>query len=379
MIINCNVLNSGGLSMYYIGLMSGTSMDGLDIALVDITSINQLSLVVSFNYALPESLYNLLHSLCRKTDNELELSAQASILFAKAAASAVELLLEQQHLLSTDIIAIGNHGQTVRHCVDRSEPFSIQLCDHQLLACLTNIKVIGDFRQKDIVLGGQGAPLVPAFHQQIFTALQNDVVILNLGGISNITYLPQDQSKNVLGFDTGPANTLIDLWCQTHLNVPFDKDGAWGRGGTIIPELLHNMLQDPYFSKGHPKSTGRELFNLHWLSQFNIAKFQPEDVQATLTQLTVQSITEAIQKHTLSGDIYLCGGGVHNHYLIQRLKQALSHFNLITTSEKGIDADSLEAMAFAWLAYCYESGFNSNLPAVTGAKKATCLGVGYYP
>ena len=287
--------------------------------------------------------------------------------------------MDKQQLTAADIIAIGNHGQTIRHrpaSTEQSYPFTLQIGCNQTLACLTNINVIGDFRQKDIALGGQGAPLVPPFHQLLLSEQQQDSFIVNIGGIANITYLPADKSKPVLGFDTGPGNGLLDAWYQQHHhNSSMDTNGDWANSGTINNHLLDQLIADPYFAKTLPKSTGREYFNLAWLnSHLGKHKLAANDIQTTLTALTAQSIANGITSLSQSGNIYLCGGGVYNRCLVAQLNANLTGFTIGNINALGVDSDSLEAMAFAWLAYAYNHKLPSNLPSVTGASRATTLG-----
>jgi len=241
------------------------------------------------------------------------------------------------------------------------------------------IDTIADFRRKDIALGGQGAPLVPAFHQSIFSHHKKNRIILNIGGISNITWLGNN-TEQVLGFDTGPGNTLLDMWYQQYHNNNYDINGDWAASGEVYQPLLQRMLQHPYFSMQAPKSTGRELFNLPWLQQHlgHFPALQPQDIQATLSQLTAQSIAHEILKLSDHADIYICGGGIFNIDLITRIKTLLPKSTVNSTSDIGIDPQWVEAIAFAWLAYCHVNKMTSNLPAVTGASRAAVLG-GLYP
>lgn len=348
-------------------------MDGVDAALVEIDARGQTQLKAALNTPLPDALKQQLTRLCAPGDNELEQAETAAIALALSYTSAVEQLLQQQGLSPQDIRAIGNHGQTVRHRPESG--FSIQLGDHQRLACLTEIPVIADFRQKDLILGGQGAPLAPAFHFAQL-ASHSPCVLLNLGGIANITFIDQG---DITGFDTGPANTLMDLWCQKHQGQSYDKDGQWALSGKVIPELLDAMLNDPYFHRPWPKSTGRELFHLQWLAQFLNGDEAPQDVQASLLALTAHSVASAILALTPACPVYLCGGGTHNQTLINAISEQLPGYSLAATNSIGIEADWMEAMAFAWLAWCYQSDTPSNLPSVTGASKASVLGVKYIP
>ena len=281
-------------------------------------------------------------------------------------------------LSSQKIIAIGCHGQTLYHQPKSHNGFSIQLGRGDVIAQLTNIDTVNDFRNKDILNNGQGAPLVPAFHQAFFSHPVLDRVIVNLGGIANISCL--SANKPLIGFDTGPANTLIDQWIWQHKNMPYDKNGNWGRQGVIIEALLARMLKDAYFKKPYPKSTGLEYFNLKWLQQFNIHNYQPQDVQATLHALTAKSIAEAILSIQPScKEIYLCGGGAKNDLLISLLNQYSHNISLFQSNQLGIDEQWVEASAFAWLAYCHINKIKLDLHTITGAHKPSLLGTLHHP
>ena len=387
--------------MFYIGLMSGTSADGIDLALVDFAE-QQPKFIAKFYQAYDETTHHAITSLYTASSNEIERAFSLDNKLAHLFASAIKQFLKQVNLSPDDIIAIGNHGQTIRHRPQiasfqqgnqsTSNPFTLQIGCNQTLATLTNIRVVGHFRHKDMILGGQGAPLVPAFHQALFTEraqISDDTFVVNIGGIANLTFLPvNDHDKVVTGFDTGPGNALLDDWYQQHHSKSrYDINGDWGAQGEIHQELLTHLLSDEYFKLAAPKSTGREVFHLNWLndklSTFAIA---PIDVQATLTALTAQSICIEIRKLSTSGKVFLCGGGVMNSFLKQLITQELtsgthqdSRFTLLTTSDVGVDSDALEAMAFAWFAYAFDHKIVGNIPAVTGATKAAVLGNSYLP
>ncbi|GAA0813608.1 anhydro-N-acetylmuramic acid kinase [Colwellia asteriadis] len=387
---------------YYIGLMSGTSADGVDLALVDFTQgCQNLIIAGSYYQAYTPDIVEKITSLYNPHNNEIDRAYSLDVELAHIFGDAIRALLLQENLTSEDIIAIGNHGQTIRHRPDFPHSFTVQIGCSQTLAVLTGIKVIGQFRRKDMALGGQGAPLVPAFHQHIFSEPSQDVFVVNIGGIANITFLPEGNDKQVLGFDTGPGNALLDDWFkENHLvmaastdsdHKSYDENGHWASTGSVNLALLSHLLQDSYFALPAPKSTGREYFTLNWLfaqlTDFSIKQNQalkPNDVQATLVALTAHSIANEIIKLSAQGNIYLCGGGIHNRALMQQLKQALIvqgglAYELLSTQERNIDGDVLEATAFAWLAYAYEHKLISSISAVTGARVACTLGVAFYP
>jgi len=379
-------------NQYYIGLMSGTSADGIDLALVDFST--QFPVLIQSDFQpYTDPIRAAVTELYSPGNNEIDQAFALDIQLAQAYATCVNNFLEQHHIARKDIIAIGNHGQTVRHRPLSSAfpiPFTVQLGCNQTLACLTGIEVIGQFRQKDIALGGQGAPLVPAFHRRLVKAHEKDTFIVNIGGIANITYLPADPTKQILGFDTGPGNALLDDWYQKHQQGHFDKNGAWGKSGEIDSALLAQCLAEPYFAKTLPKSTGRELFNMAWLTDIlkrlsnrtldSSLDIPPENIQATLCMLTAKSIADDIKANSRYGDVFLCGGGAHNHLLVHYLEQQLTtSYSIRNIDSLGINNDALEAMAFAWLAYAYKKNIPSNMPRVTGARKSTTLGVLFNP
>lgn len=394
----------------YVGIMSGTSLDGIDVALINIQHNMPIVLIcahtVPFEPALRESLAalmqpDLVHSVAKIGTVQQALTC--------AFAQAVNTLLQEQNITPDSIKAIGCHGQTIWHAPDALIPFSIQLNNAALLAALTQIDVVDDFRANDLAHDGQGAPLVPPFHQALFMPYPTNVarrVIINIGGIANVTILPTSPTGITRGFDTGPGNTLLDSWSELHTGHAIDIDGRWGSDGTCNTILLNKLLADPYFALPAPKSTGREYFNMRWLKQ-HLADYQtlipalsPQDVQATLVELTSVSIAQAIAKHLASpehGDRsaheqqlgqanqhqcewIICGGGVHNTALLQQLQSLCSNQNATLTDmhSLGYDADAIEAMAFAWLAYCYDAQIPANSPAVTGAKKSVILGAKTY-
>ena len=354
----------------YVGLMSGTSLDGVDAALV-LFDTTQCTVIRTLYLPYPEDLKQELLALHETGDNELERSQILCGQLGRLYAEAVRNLLKET---AGTARAIGCHGQTVRHRPDLG--FTLQLNNPALLAELTGIPVVADFRSRDIAAGGQGAPLVPAFHQAVFGHPAIHRVIVNIGGISNLTDLLP--GGNITGFDCGPGNLLMDAWCHRHTGQPYDRDGAWAAGGKVIEGLLGRLLAHPFFKQQPPKSTGRDTFNSGWLEQQLSPAHKPQDVQATLTELTARSIAEAINQHCSgTGEVYLCGGGTHNQTLKSRLRTLLPHWLLAQTDALGIPADWVEATAFAWLARQTMEGKPGNLPAVTGASGLRVLGAIY--
>lgn len=358
----------------YLGVMSGTSLDGIDCALID--TGEQTRLLATHYLAMPARLRQQLLQLCSPGADELARAALAENEWARLAAQAISELLRQKNLMPDAIRAVGSHGQTVRHEPQRG--FTIQIGNPALLAELTGIPVVGDFRRRDVAAGGQGAPLVPAFHQMLFGSADHARAVLNVGGFSNLTLLKPGDA--VRGFDCGPGNVLMDAWIERHRALPFDRNGEWAASGVVLPELLETMLRDRFFATTGPKSTGRELFNLHWLD----GKLQgfptprAEDVQATLLELTAHSLCEAL----LAGqpdtrELLVCGGGAHNSKLLSRIQELLPQCHVSSTQAQGIDPDWVEAMAFGWLAHCCLEGIPANRPEVTGARGLRVLGAIY--
>ena len=358
-------------------------MDGVDAVLCDISE-NSVQTLDCVSYPYPTPLLTILHSLCSPGSEEINLMGSADRAVADTFARAVNRLLEKNHLAPDDIVALGSHGQTVRHhpngvAVHRGAStfgFTLQIGDPNTLAILTGIDVISDFRRKDIALGGEGAPLVPAFHQAVFAREQASRTVVNIGGIANISVLaPKHNSQGVTGFDTGPGNTLMDAWCWQHTGKPYDEGGLWAAGGTPDNRLLRRMLDDPYFHRNGPKSTGREYFNLTWLHDvITPLVIAPQDVQASLLSLTATSISDAVRSQPSSGDIIVCGGGAFNHTLMDALSRALPECQISTSETVGIHPQWVEGAAFAWLAYAFTQKIPGNVPAVTGASRPAVLG-----
>jgi anhydro-N-acetylmuramic acid kinase len=365
---------------FYIGLMSGTSADGIDAALVDFSQ-SQPRVVATHYTAYSQPLREKILALCQQGNDEIQRMGELDVILGKEFAVAANTLLKQQSLTSSDIKAIGSHGQTIRHAPHDPHAFTLQIGDPNTIAANTGITTVADFRRKDIAVGGQGAPLVPAFHQQIFSSNEMNRAVVNIGGIANVTLLSQTKPDTIIGFDTGPGNVLLDAWIHTHQKQQHDEKGAWSAQGKIHTALLESLLADAYFKLTPPKSTGREYFHLNWLQQ-HLNAFSPAidlaDVQATLVELTARTIVSAIQSYFSQGEILVCGGGTHNDFLMQRLNALAPHFSVATTQKYGVHPDWVEAIAFAWLAKQTLNHQPGNLPLVTGAKSATILGGIYY-
>lgn len=366
------------MSDLYIGLMSGTSADGIDAVLVDFK--DTIPKLIATHYTpYSSTLRQKILDLCRPGNNEIHRLGELDIELAHAFATSVQTLLQQAGINSHSIKAIGSHGQTIRHSPDPLQRYSLQIGDPNTIAACTGITTVADFRRKDIALGGQGAPLVPAFHHYLFADKTINRAIVNIGGIANITLLiPQQHS--IIGFDTGPGNGLLDEWIQQHQQKTHDASGAWAASGKIDQALLTSMLADDYFNLTPPKSTGREYFNTKWLQQhLSKLNISNTDVQTTLTELTAVTIINAIKAHMPTGEIYVCGGGAHNTYLLDRIQQlAADQFKVMTTEKLGVHPDWVEAIAFAWLASQTVNQRAGNLPSVTGARQAAILGGLYY-
>jgi anhydro-N-acetylmuramic acid kinase len=367
----------------YIGLMSGTSCDGIDAVVADFAG-DRVQTLGHVHVPFTATLREQLQSLMRSGNDEIERMGDASVALARAYAEATHALLAKTKLAAKDAAGIGAHGQTIRHRPERG--FTLQINQPALLAELTGIAVVADFRSRDVAAGGQGAPLVPAFHAAIFSS-EKPRAVVNIGGIANVSLLSPsandekpmtiDESQ-VRGFDTGPGNTLLDAWCERHTGKSFDVSGAWGACGLVNEALLAHLFDEPYFSAPPPKSTGRELFNLQWLdeklrqfaaitSPTHRAQLDPRDVQATLVSLTARSIAREV----IDREVFVCGGGVFNAELMKQIPNAKS------TAALGVDPMHVEALAFAWLAReCFASR-SGNVPAVTGARGARVLGAVY--
>jgi anhydro-N-acetylmuramic acid kinase len=361
----------------YIGLISGTSTDAVDAAIVNVAP-ERIELIACHSEPIPPSLTSALRSVI---DNEAidrssfwQLDVRVGELFARAARA----LLEHARLDASQIRAIGSHGQTVFHAPDGEYPCTVQIGDPNIIAERTGITTVADLRRRDLAAGGQGAPLAPAFHDAVFRTEAHDRVVINIGGIGNLTYLPADASLPATGFDSGPGNTLMDVWAGRVRGVAMDVDGRWARSGQCHRQLLKLLESEPYLALAPPKSTGRELFNLSWLDG-HLARLGEqvagEDVQRTLCEFTADTIAEAIHEHAPDArEVLVCGGGVHNPLTMEGLAERLRPIDVRSTASIGFDPDWVEAAAFAWLAARAMDGLSGNLPAVTGASRPVILG-----
>ena len=363
----------------YIGLMSGTSLDGVDIAIVDFAQ-QPPTIIHCSNYPYDQSLRQRIREITISGNVNLDDLCQLDVELGNTYAQIVNRSLEVAKLDIAAIHAIGNHGQTIRHSPDTDLPYTLQIGDPNIIAAKTGITTVGDFRRKDMALGGQGAPLAPAFHRFVFSSADSDRAIINIGGIANITYLPADPASDVIGFDTGPGNTLSDFWINRHKGETWDNQGRWAQSGNIIDKLLENLLgNEVYFQRALPKTTGTEYFNSEWLLPQLDPDLASEDVQATLVELTAMTIARGVrQLPSIPVECFVCGGGVHNHYLVKRLQQALADCQILSTIQLGLDPDYVEAVAFAWLARQSMNRQAGNLPTVTRASSETLLGGIYF-
>ena len=353
--------------------MSGTSLDGVDAVLADFSG-GKPRLLGKAHRHFDDALKQELLALNSSGGNEIDRSALAGNALARHYAATVSELLSSAGMPAASVQAIGCHGQTVRHRPERG--YTTQIGNAALLAELTGIRVVADFRSRDVAAGGQGAPLAPAFHAAVFADVQEDRAALNLGGIANLTSLPR--KGDITGFDSGPGNCLLDLWARKHLGAPYDDAGRWAAGAKPVPALLERLLTEPYFSAAPPKSTGRDLFNEAWLQSRLTGKDDPQAVQATLLELTVRTIADAIARHCRGAQrVIACGGGVRNDALMRRLAELVAPAALETSERHGVDPQLVEATAFAWLAKRTLEGQSGNLPAVTGARGARVLGAIY--
>lgn len=365
---------------HYIGLMSGTSMDAIDAALVEFSG-NTIALKAQHSLSLPICLRERLLAASHDSTTAISLIAELDVQLGRLFAEAALKLLSDNGMSAANIRAIGSHGQTVYHYPQGNAPTTLQIGDPNIIAELSGITTVGDFRRRDIAAGGQGAPLVPAFHNAIFRSPVENRVVINIGGIANLTVLPRDAALPVRGFDSGPGNVLMDFWIYRHRGMDFDYDGAWAAAGQVRQDLLGAMLNDGYFSQPPPKSTGREHFNPNWLAAIlrrYDAGIAAVDVQATLCELTALSLAQAVEQHASgSGKFLVCGGGVYNKALMTRLNELLAPRIVETTERHGIGPKWVEAMAFAWLARQNLRHLSGNLPAVTGAHRSVVLGAVY--
>ncbi|MEA2112184.1 MAG: anhydro-N-acetylmuramic acid kinase [Campylobacterota bacterium] len=355
------------MSKLYIGVMSGTSLDGVDVVLCEIDE-SSCRLLLSYEYGFDQVLKKeILHVISHESSlaQTGRLNHRLGLLFANS----VNSLLKHHNIDRNSIRAIGLHGQTLWHESSGNYPFSMQLGDANVVSVETGIDVVCDFRSKDVAFGGQGAPFAPAFHEFLFQDLKN-TCILNIGGMANITVL----GETLLGYDSGPGNVLMDAWIAEHKNLPYDADGAWAQSGVFNVELLKQFLDEPFFMQSAPKSTGREIFNLQWLhKRLYSSNLSSKDVQATLLELTVRTIADEVKKFDVT-QLLVCGGGVKNHFLMQRLNEELLDVKVTSTDIYGVSSEFMEAMAFAWLAHKRLNRESVNLKEVTGASQNAILG-----
>ena len=364
--------------MNYVGLMSGTSVDGVDAALVSLPANGQPVVLATHEHPISPALRGEIQSLMRAGANEIERLGELDMVLGELFAEAANAVIAQSGMDKKNIRAIGSHGQTLRHRPKADHPFTIQIGNPSVIAERTSVTTVANFRARDIAAGGEGAPLVPAFHRQMFHSPQRHRAIVNIGGIANVTYLPVDDTGPVSGFDTGPGNTLLDQWIGHHCAREHDEAGQWAASGKSSQKLLDQLLTDPYFGTAPPKSTGREHFNLEWLNG-HLGKLgslpSVVDIQATLLQLTAQTIAQAVRRFLpQTQEIYVCGGGAHNRELISALTNHFPGIPVATTEALGLHPDWVEAVAFAWLAHQTLEGLPGNLPSVTGARRAVILG-----
>ena len=359
---------------YFVGLMSGTSMDGIDAALVSFGD-REVTIHATHTGQYPQDLKQALLAAVREPlDVPLDASGDLDRRVGECFRDAAQAVIEMAAIDRREIVAIGSHGQTLRHQPKAAKPFSLQIGNPTIIASGTQTTTVANFRQADITAGGQGAPLVPPFHQWLFGSTAADRVVVNIGGIANITILRADGS-DVLGFDTGPGNGLMDSWIRHYRDQPFDQGGQWAASGSVIHGLLDQLIKDTYFELRPPKSTGFEYFNLPWLQGFDVSQFDSADVQATLCELSAASIAKAIANYASNTrEVFVCGGGSHNIELMKRLRHNLPDAEISSTATVGLDPNWVEAVAFAWLAMRTMQGETGNLPSVTGATHKVVLG-----
>lgn len=359
----------------FIGTITGTSVDGLDIALIEIGE--HIRLIAAGTTAFPGELRTTLLALGQPGQDDLDQIGAVDAALGQFIGQAVVDFLGSHGTDPEEITAIGSHGQTIRHRPDIEHPFTWQIGDPNRIAEKTGITTVADFRRRDMAAGGQGAPLVPAFHEALFRSEDESRVLINVGGISNITWLPATPELPVSGFDTGPGNGMMDAWTETHHGLSYDEDGAWARSGNVIQTLLDAMLDDPYLKRPPPKSTGREIFNLAWLARYGPRGHDATDVQRTLLEFTARTIVDAQKRWAAPADhLIICGGGRRNGFLMERLRK-MADAPVLASETLEFDGDALEAAAFAWLAARRLDGLPGNVAGVTGADGARVLGAIY--
>ncbi|HNP35911.1 MAG TPA: anhydro-N-acetylmuramic acid kinase [Woeseiaceae bacterium] len=362
---------------YFIGLISGTSVDGIDAVLVDLDTRSLSVIATHAEEYPPELAARLRRAMLDPASCGVDELGELHVWVGRCFRDAALKLLENSGLAANTIRAIGSHGQTLRHCPDHKYRFSLQIGDGATIATGTGIDTVADFRSSDIALGGEGAPLVPLFHDWLLRDADENRVVLNIGGIANITVLPASGAE-LSGFDTGPGNTLLDAWIRAGRELPYDDKGAWAASGEPDTGLIEEWLQDEWFARPPPKSTGVEYFNLDWLASRDTRARRPADVQASLAELTAQSVAHAIERWAPgTTSMYVCGGGVRNKDLLRRIAGHLPTLRVRTTADAGIDPDWVEAAAFAWLASRRLARQNGSVPSVTGAQRPAVLGAVY--
>jgi anhydro-N-acetylmuramic acid kinase len=366
----------------YIGLMSGTSIDSIDAILADFSQTTPI-IVAHRETEISSALRAEILALSTPGEDHIDRLGHCDTALGRLFAQATNDLLAQTDITHNQVRAIGSHGQTIRHRPPQTgveNPFTLQIGDPNIIAATTNITTVADFRRRDLALGGQGAPLVPAFHEDAFHSVTSDRAILNVGGIANVTWVPT--SGEAYGFDTGPGNMLMDSWCQKHQQKPYDDNGVWAASGNVQLELLKRLLKHPFLAKTAPKSTGREDFNIDWLERVISSvsnSLATQDVQATLLEFTARTVADAIKnlgKH--NKEVYVCGGGAFNGRFMKRLQELLNNDKVVTTSALGVDPKHVEGLAFAWLAKRTLQKLSGNMPSTTGASKETILGGVYF-
>ncbi len=367
------------MSGLYAGLMSGTSMDGIDAALVEFDG-SQIKLIASHSHSIPASLKTKLSLLSLNSEHAtIDMLGEADAELGDLFAEAINELLSNAGIQASEVSGIGSHGQTIRHRPDLPRRFTMQIGDANKISYKTGITTVADFRRKDMAANGEGAPLTPAFHQQVFHSNNENRAILNIGGISNLSYLPKDKEQNCFGFDCGPGNILMDAWIQRHQQQAFDKNGEWAASADADQNFVSQLMSDSFIQQQPPKSTGKEHYHLDWLEQQNgFKQLTIAQVQASLCQFTCDSIIYAIKNYLPElNRLIICGGGVHNAHLISLLNYRLPEINIESSEIHGIHPDWVEAIAFAWLAKKTLNKESGNLPAVTGANRAVILGAIY--
>lgn len=357
----------------YVGLMSGTSLDGIDASVVDL-SADRAQVLAGIHLPFEPQLRAGLLALNAPDNDEIHRAGLLGVELARRYARATQAALAEARISAEQVAAIGCHGQTVRHRPDLG--YTVQIGNPALLAELSGIRVVADFRSRDLAAGGQGAPLAPAFHAFAFGDTEEDRAVVNLGGIANLTWLPRSQP--VTGFDCGPGNCLMDLWAERHLGAPMDANGDWAAGGAVDPRLLGRLLAEPYVTAPPPKSTGRDLFNADWLSAHGVDTVDPRATQATLLEFTARCVSDAIERYCAGvRRVIACGGGVRNLALMRRLNELCDPVPVVSSQTCGLPPEAVEAVAFAWLAKMTLEGAPASLPAVTGARGSRVLGAIY--